>query len=81
VLDIIRRSGGRALAVDEEKMLQSLSAVWQQKHWWVCPEGAACLAAIQPLLDSGELKKGEKVVAINTGSAEKYLPELQHLML
>jgi threonine synthase len=81
VLDIIRASGGKALAVDEDAILNSLSAVWQQKHWWVCPEGAACIAALQPLLDSGDLKKGEKVVVINTGSAEKYLPEVQHLML
>ena len=81
VLDIIRRSGGSALAIDEKEMLESLSSVWQDKHWWICPEGAACLAAIEPLLDSGELRKGEKVIVINTGSAEKYLPEVQHLML
>jgi threonine synthase len=81
VLDIIRASGGKALAVDEDAILDSLSAVWQQKHWWICPEGAACIAALQPLLDSGDLKKGEKIVVINTGSAEKYLPEVQHLML
>ena len=81
VLDIIRRSGGGAVAIGEQEMLESLASVWQDKHWWVCPEGAACLAAIGPLLDSGALKKNEKVVVINTGSAEKYLPEVQHLML
>ncbi len=81
VLDIIRRSGGGALAIEEKEMLENLSAVWQDKHWWICPEGAACLAAIEPLLDSGELRNGEKVVVINTGSAEKYLPQVQYLML
>lgn len=81
VLDIIRSSGGRALAIDEQQIKENLTSVWQDKHWWICPEGAACLAAIGPLLDFGELKKGDKVVLINTGSAEKYLPELQHLMV
>ena len=68
------------MAIGEEEMLANLSEVWQEKHWWVCPEGAACLASLGPLLDQGALKKGEKVVVINTGSAEKYLPEVQHLM-
>jgi len=31
------------------------------------------------LLDRGLLKRGERVVAVNTGSAEKYLPDLRHL--
>jgi threonine synthase len=32
------------------------------------------------LLDRGLLKRGERVVIVNTGSAEKYLPELRHLL-
>ncbi len=80
VLDIIRRSGGIALAVDEEQIKARLAEVWREKRWWVCPEGAACLAAIPMLLDAGELKSGETVLVINTGSLEKYLPELRHLL-
>ncbi len=40
----------------------------------------ACLAALPQLLDRGLLRRGERVVAVNTGSAEKYLPALRHLM-
>ena len=38
------------------------------------------LAAIPQLLDRGWLRRGERVVAVNTGSAEKYLPALRYLL-
>jgi len=80
VLDIIRTSGGAAIALAEDEINRALSAVWKDKGWWVCPEGAACLAAIPRLLDDGLIKPGDKVVAFNTGSLEKYLPDLRHLL-
>jgi len=80
VLEIIRASGGAAIGVTEDEIHQALSAVWQDKGWWVCPEGAACLAAIPHLLEDGLIKPGDKVVAFNTGSLEKYLPDLRHLL-
>jgi threonine synthase len=80
VLEIIRASGGAAIGIAEQDIHQALSSVWQDKGWWVCPEGAACLAAIPRLLEDGLIKSGEKVVAFNTGSLEKYLPDLRHLL-
>jgi threonine synthase len=35
------------------------------------------LAALPQLLERGLLERGERVVAVNTGSAEKYLPALR----
>jgi threonine synthase len=32
------------------------------------------------LLDRGLLARGERVVVVNTGSAEKYLPAIRHLL-
>jgi len=80
VLDIIRSSGGAAIGINEDDMQKTLSHVWQDKGWWVCPEGAMCLAALPQLLDRGLVKPGDKVVAFNTGSLEKYLPDLRHLL-
>ena len=80
VLDIVRKSGGAAIALAEVDINKALSGVWKDKGWWVCPEGAACLAAIPRLLDDGLIKSGDKVVAFNTGSLEKYLPDLRHLL-
>ncbi len=80
VLEIIRESGGAAIAVPEPDIWATLSQVWHAKHWWICPEGAACIAAIPRLMDEGLIKAGNKVVACNTGSLEKYLPDLRHLL-
>jgi threonine synthase len=80
VLEIIRASGGSAIAIDEPAIAAALSAVWNDKHWWICPEGAACLAALEPLVEQGMIRPGEQVVVVNTGSLEKYLPELRHLL-
>ena len=42
--------------------------------------GAACFAALPQLLADGLLRAGERVVAVNTGSVEKYLPAVRHLL-
>ncbi|GHA87626.1 threonine synthase [Cognatilysobacter bugurensis] len=80
VLQIIRASGGAAVAVDEADMAAELSRTWREQRAWISPEGAACIAAIPQLLDRGLLRAGERVVAVNTGSSEKYLPALRHLL-
>lgn len=80
VLQIIRASGGAAVAVDEADIAAELSREWARTHEWLAPEGAACLAALPQLLDRGLLRAGERVVAVNTGSSEKYLPALRHLL-
>ncbi|NIP17599.1 MAG: threonine synthase, partial [Xanthomonadales bacterium] len=79
VLEIIRASGGAAVAVPEPDIHSTLSETWKSKGWWICPEGAACLAALPVLLDSGMIRRGDEVVVFNTGSLEKYLPDLRHL--
>jgi threonine synthase len=80
VLQIVRASGGACVAVSEADIAAELARIWRQTHWWISPEGAACLAALPALLDRGLLAKGERVVAVNTGSAEKYLPAIRHLL-
>ncbi len=80
VLDIIRQSGGSAVAVAESDINAALSQIWQEKCWWVCPEGAACLAALPALFEDKLIKPGDQVVVFNTGSLEKYLPDLRYLL-
>jgi threonine synthase len=80
VLEIIRASDGAAVSVSESDIAAELNRVWRETHWWISPEGAACLAALPQLLERRLLRKGERVVAVNTGSAEKYLPALRHLL-
>jgi len=80
VLEIIHKSDGCAIAIPEQDIHATLTSVWKEKGWWMCPEGAACLAAIPRLLDDGLIRKGDEVVTFNTGSLEKYLPDLRHLL-
>ena len=80
VLDIVRASGGAAIGVAERDIRETLSRTWKDTGWWICPEGAVCLAALPRLVDDGLIKPGDKVVAFNTGSLEKYLPDLRQLL-
>ena len=72
------------MAVSEDDSAAEFARLWRDAPLggapgWVSPEGAACLAALPQLLDRGLVRRGERVVAVNTGSAEKYLPALRHL--
>ncbi|HSD17260.1 MAG TPA: threonine synthase [Thermomonas sp.] len=80
VLEIIRASGGAAVAVSEDDIAREFSRLWRESDIDFSPEGAACLAALPQLLDRGLLRRGERVVVVNTGSADKYLPALAHLL-
>jgi threonine synthase len=40
---------------------------------FVCPEAAACFAALKQLRQDREITSGERVAIFNTGSGIKYL--------
>jgi len=80
VLDIIRMSGGAAIPVSEKNMGETLTEVHNKYGWWISPEGAACFAALEQAVEASLVKTGESVVMFNTGSIEKYLPEVRHLV-
>jgi threonine synthase len=80
VLEVVRASGGCALAVPEEAIAQALHDAVAATGWWVGPEGAAALAALEPLVARGQIRPGDRVVVFNTGSLEKYLPDLRPLL-
>ena len=66
--------------IGEAQINATLTHVWKEKGWWICPEGAACLAALEQLTAQEMIRPGEKVIVFNTGSLEKYLPDLRHLL-
>lgn len=80
VLQILRDSGGTAIAVDEEAIRREIRFLWKEYRRWICPEAAACFAALEPLLAQGAIGKGDEVVVVNTASLEKYLPEVRDLL-
>jgi threonine synthase len=73
ILDILRNSGGAAVAVTDDEIMDAL------RHWarvegvFAAPEGAAALAAYRKLRESGFFNSKDTVVLFNTGTGLKYL--------
>ena len=71
---------GMAMAVSDKAIRTVIHAQWQERRFAWSPEGAATLAAIPELVDRGFIRPGDRVVLVNTASAEKYLPALRTLL-
>ncbi len=72
ILDIVRKSGGKAIAVDDATILASILDYARHEGIFLSPEGAAATAAYDQLLASGELTPTDRVVLFNTGAGLKY---------
>jgi threonine synthase len=73
VLNSIRESGGTAIAISDEEMMDAAFQLARCEGIFPAPEGGACVAAAKRLLDSGFLSPEDRIVAFNTGSGLKYL--------
>lgn len=72
VLDAVRSTGGTAVAVSDADLLAAQAALARDEGTWICPEGAACVAAVGRLRETGWLDGTEDVVVLNTGSGLIY---------
>lgn len=72
ILEIVRESGGKAVASTDEEILASILDYARHEGLFLSPEGAAATAAYDRLLASGELKQSDRVVLFNTGAGLKY---------
>jgi threonine synthase len=72
VLRAVRESGGTAVAVPDDDILAEVSALASAEGAWICPEGAACVAAARRLRSEGWLTEDDEVVVLNTGTGLKY---------
>lgn len=73
ILRALRESGGTAVAVGEEELLDGMSELAESEGCFACPEGGAALAALRQLRGSGEVGPDQRTVIYNTGSGLKYL--------
>jgi threonine synthase len=73
VLRILRASGGAALAVGDAAIRVTIRREWRERRFAWSPEGAATLAVLPELLDRTLIRPGDRVVLVNTASAEKYM--------
>ncbi|CAM4331492.1 threonine synthase [Paenibacillus tarimensis] len=73
ILSILRESGGIAIAVSREEILQA-GAAYGRQGISASPEGAAALAGLTRLIDQGWIRPNDEVVLFNTSHAMKYMP-------
>jgi threonine synthase len=76
ILRAVRESGGTALAVTDQSMVEGMLAIGKHAGVSAAPEGGAALVAVQKLVADGSIKPHESVVLFNTGGALKYLDVL-----
>lgn len=73
VLRALRESGGTAVSVSDAEIEDGQLELGRMEGIFAAPEGAATLAALKTLRDSGWLSSREQIVLFNTGSGLKYI--------
>jgi threonine synthase len=72
ILDALCATDGTAVGIPDEEILATQREAGRLEGAFVCPEGAACLAAVRHLAESGWLSADDSAVALNTGTGLKY---------
>ena len=72
ILRAVRESGGFAIAVTDEAIMDARALCGAKEGLNIGPEGAATLAAYRQALENGLMAKDERVVLFNCGSGLKY---------
>ena len=80
ILDAVRESDGRAVAVDESQIREWMRLGTSKTGVSIGPEAAACVGAAETLSDEGWLAPDDHVVIFNCGAAQKY-PQILDLDL
>ena len=76
VIRAVRESGGTAVTVSDDEMIDGMVEMARTEGVFAAPEGGATLAAMRKLIDGGLICKDERVVLLVTGNAHKYLDVL-----
>lgn len=80
ILETLYASGGCAVAVSEEDIVRWLRDTARLEGLLLSPEGAATVAALNPLKERGAVDESTSVLLYNTGSAFKYVEVLDRAM-
>lgn len=72
ILDAVRASGGKAMAVSDAAIVQAVEETGRREGLLLCPEGGATLAAYRRALAGGLVEAGERVVLFNCATGLKY---------
>ena len=72
ILRAVRESGGAAIAVEEEAIMEVVDDAARLDGMLLCPEGGAVLAAWREAFDRGLVGKDERAVLFNCANGNKY---------
>ena len=72
ILRALRETGGTAVAVPDEALLEAAGRASRTTGLDVGPEGGAAVAAIETLARTGAVTRGARVVVFNTGAGWLY---------
>ena len=72
ILDAVRSSGGTAVAVSDEEILETWKEVSKREGMLICPEGAAAVRAAKIIRERGIVGPDDPVLILNTGAGSKY---------
>jgi threonine synthase len=76
ILRAVRESGGAALAVEENAILQAVEDAARDDGFLLCPEGGAVVAGWRLALERGLVGADERVLLFNCANGNKYpLPD------
>jgi threonine synthase len=72
ILDAIYASNGCAISVSDEEIRNVILRVARNEGLFISPEGAATIVAAERLIQSGFIKKTERILLFNTATGMKY---------
>ena len=72
ILRAVRDSGGAAIAVEEQDILQAVEDAARDDGMLLCPEGGAVLAGWRSALARGLVGRDERVLLFNCANGNKY---------
>jgi threonine synthase len=72
ILRAVRESGGAAIAVEEEAIMEAVNDAARLDGMLLCPEGGAVLAAWRQALDRGLIGRDERAILFNCANGNKY---------
>ncbi len=73
ILDALYESGGTAVAVSDDELIAEMRRTARLEGLFLCPEGAATVAAARHLASREFLHPSDRVLLFNTGSGYKYV--------
>ena len=72
MLRVLRESEGSAVAVSDDELMEGTERLARTEGVFAAPEAGALLPALEELIRSGFVSRGERVVLFGTGAGTKY---------